>query len=74
MSIMRTTKPSLEVAARTACRLRDEAASIFDTSLGDPGPGRSVLEQQRTKPLQSAKPISISAAHGGGNAARTKFF
>jgi hypothetical protein len=66
---MRTTKPSLEVAARTARRLRDEAACIFDTSLGDPGPGRSALEQQRTKLLEPAKSISISAARGGGNAA-----
>jgi hypothetical protein len=62
---MRTTKRSLEVAARTARRLRDEADS-HDPMLGDPAPGRSALERQRNRLAEPTKPFSISAVRDGG--------
>jgi hypothetical protein len=52
-------KPSIEVAARAARRLREQADSRDDL-LGDPGPGRSALEQHK-KPPEPSKSRGISA-------------
>jgi hypothetical protein len=60
---MRIPKPSLEVAARAARRLRDHASGL-DIALGDPGPGLSALERRHAKPPEPAKTFSISAAFG----------
>jgi hypothetical protein len=40
---------------------------MLDTSLGDPAPGRSALEQMRTTPPAPPKPaFTISATRGDG--------
>jgi hypothetical protein len=51
---------SPECAARTARRLRAEAAGMLDTRLGDPPPNRSALAERLNKPPAEARPFDVS--------------
>jgi hypothetical protein len=46
---------SPECAARTARRLRAEAAGMLDTRLGDPPPNRSALAERLNRPPAEAR-------------------
>jgi hypothetical protein len=60
--MQQNTRPSPEVAARMARRLRTLADPVIDISLGDPPPGRSALALLRAKPPEPPKPPFIISA------------